>query len=253
MLIDTHCHLDFPCFAPLSENIELWQTKGIGGFVVPSVGPQNWQSVLDLNRYPNIGVALGIHPCFKDGLTSIDALVLCLEKFSGQLVAMGECGLDGRFKETYDQQRIIFIKQLELAASFHLPVIIHSVRANDDVYSLLRRNPVPKGGVIHGFQGSLVQAQRFIDLGFKLGIGGAIVWPRGKKLRQIVTKLPIESFVLETDAPDMPLPGMMKGHNTPLSILEIAAVACDILQTDEDLLTDFMLKNSISIFSSLSN
>ncbi|CAG9000459.1 MAG: putative metal-dependent hydrolase YjjV [Candidatus Celerinatantimonas neptuna] len=252
MLIDTHCHLDFPCFTPLSEKIKVWQAQGVGGFVVPSVGPQNWQSVLELNRYPNIAVGLGIHPCFKNGFTAVDNFALQLEKYCDQLAAIGECGLDGRFKDTYSQQRVIFIRQLQLAASFNLPVIIHSVRANDDVYSLLRHYPVPKGGVIHAFQGSFVQAQRFVDLGFKLGIGGAFVWPRSEKLRKIVTKLPIESIVFETDAPDMPLPGMSKGENTPLSILQVVKMAGQVLQMDEDLLSEFTYKNSVKLFNLMS-
>lgn len=221
MLIDTHCHLDFSCFNPLDENINHWAAQGIQHFVVPSVGPENWQSVLALQSIPNIHVALGIHPCFPQGFGAVPHLEALVAQHHEQLVAIGECGLDRRFRQTLSQQKDVFIAQLQLAQSYELPVIIHSVRMYDEVSALVRQYPLARGGVIHAFQGSQQQAEKLIAQGFKLGIGGAFCWPQAHKLRALLHQLPLESWVLETDAPDMPLPNMAKGENTPATLLPL--------------------------------
>lgn len=216
---------------------------------MPSVGPENWQRVINLSeQYEHIFPALGIHPCFSDGFAQKEELAQWVARFCQQLVAIGECGLDRRFKDTIERQKEVFIYQLQLAQQFSLPVTIHSVRMNDEVYSILKRYPLSCGGVIHAFQGSLIQAKHFIELGFKLGIGGAITWPRGENLRSVIAQIGVQHLVLETDSPDMPIVGQRKGENTPAAIGYIFETLSSIFTEDAKFLSEILYKNSEDIF-----
>ncbi|CAG9295894.1 putative metal-dependent hydrolase YjjV [Celerinatantimonas diazotrophica] len=217
--------------------------------MVPAIGPENWQRVMDISaQHSQIMPALGIHPCFSDGFSSLGELSQWVERYRQQIVAIGECGLDRRFKETMERQKKVFIEQLRLAQQFDLPVTIHSVRMNDEIYALLKQYPLARGGVIHAFQGSLVQAQAFIKLGFKLGIGGAITWPRSGKLREVVATIGPENLVLETDSPDMPIVGQRKGENTPATICFIFEILSSVLVMRPEFLSEVLYKNSRDIF-----
>lgn len=248
-LFDTHCHLDFSALQPIADRLVNWRSLGIQQFVVPSIGPSNWQPVLELSQhYQCIAPALGIHPCFLTQHEDYSSLAHWVEIHQHHLVAIGECGLDRRFSKNLAQQEAIFIRQLQLAQHYNLPVIIHSVRMHDEVFSLLKQYPVPAGGVIHAFQGSQIQAQRFIAQGFKLGIGGAICWPSAEKLCQVIAQLPVASLVIETDAPDMPLPHMAKGENSPASLLTIIRKLAKIYSIEVGYLSEILYKNSENLF-----
>lgn len=101
------------------------------------------------------------------------------------------------------RQQWFYTQQVALARALQLPVIVHVRQSSDALLKTLRATPVV-GGIAHAFNGSWQQAQAFIGLGFKLGFGGAITYERALKLRDLAQRLPLESLVLETDAPDMP-------------------------------------------------
>ena len=112
----------------------------------------------------------------------------------------------------------------------NLPLIVHSVRANDTVAKILRRFKPARGGVIHAFSGSLHQAEAFWQLGFRLGIGGVISYERANKTREAIRAMPLEALLLETDAPDMPLQGRQGEINTPASLPSIALLLAQLRQ-----------------------
>jgi len=125
--------------------------------------------------------------------------------------------------EHYDQarQEHYFLEQLRLAREFDLPVLLHIRRAQDTVLGHLRKIRVR--GIAHAFSGSRQQADEFIKLGFKLGFGGAATYPRATRLRELAATLPLESIVLETDAPDMPPEFVARGQpNKPEYLPRIA-------------------------------
>jgi len=131
--------------------------------------------------------------------------LLLLESYckKKELSAIGEIGLDYFVKQLdKSQQLFYFEQQLHLANKYSLPVIIHARKSHQDILQLLKKY-VPTKGIIHAFNGSEVQAKQYIELGFKLGFGGAFTNPRARHLRQLVAELPLTSMVLETDAPDM--------------------------------------------------
>lgn len=223
MLIDTHCHLDFPDFDDDRETMfARAQKAGIAHFVVPGTTRQRWSGVLALGRRPEVSVCLGLHPCFMDehGDADLMALESALTAHP-EVIALGECGIDARFEDTLEAQWRLFDAQLRLAKSRCLPAVIHCVYANDQVAKRLRQLSLPAGGLIHAFSGSPEQAGRFLDLGFVVGLGGAVTHARAKRLQRAVAALPDDGYLLETDSPDMPLAGRQGRRNEPANLVDV--------------------------------
>ena len=175
--------------------------------VLPAVDAGNFDRVRELAHRHRLAYALGIHPmCTGDaGEADLAALRARLEahRDDPRLVAVGEIGLD-HFVPGLDRERQagIFAAQLKLAREFELPVLLHVRRAVDSVLKQLRTRPV-QGGIAHAFNGSEQQAGAFVELGFRLGFGGALTFDRALRIRRVAAAVPIEAIVMETDAPDI--------------------------------------------------
>lgn len=143
-------------------------------------------------------------------------------------VAVGEIGLD-HYVPGFDaaRQEHFFVEQLKIARDFDLPVLLHVRRAVDQVLKCLRRISV-RGGIAHAFNGSRQQADEFIRLGFKLGFGGAMTYPGSTRIRQLAATLPIDSIVLETDAPDMAPYWLAGQRNRPIELFRIARTLSEL-------------------------
>jgi TatD DNase family protein len=231
MLIDSHCHLDALEFNQDQDVIvKLAVDHGVEKIIVPAVNRKSFDDVINLRKkFPNCFYALGFHPMYIHDMKDDDLDTLQTYLKTYEPVAVGEIGLD--FFVTKDNKSIqeeIFVAQLKLANMFDLPVIMHVRQAIDDVLKNLRRYPV-KGGIAHAFNGSLQQAYAFIDLGFKLGFGGAMTYARATHIQALAKSLPIESIVLETDAPDIP-PSWLghEGLNTPKELHQIATFFAEL-------------------------
>ncbi len=221
-MIDSHCHLDAPEFqADRAAVIERASQAGVRCLVVPAVMPSTFEAVRLAAKQcqPHVvgAYALGSHPLYVHQVPMDAAQRLHDALQTGQddpqLVAVGEIGLDHFVTHLQDtdslvKQANLYNDQLALAASFSLPVILHVRRSADALLKSLRRlkqqgKPVV-GGIAHAFNGSLQQAHAFLDLGFKLGFGGAMTFDRALQIRALATQLPADAVVLETDAPDIP-------------------------------------------------
>jgi TatD DNase family protein len=238
MWIDTHCHLDATEFggeqAALSADAA---QSGVSSIVIPAIATFNFARVAELSRqYSNCAYALGIHPLLtpqaeeSDLKTLESAIIAALD--DPRFVAIGEIGLDYFVPELKqgalrDKQEYFFAEQLKLAKQFALPVLLHVRRSQDIILKYLRRHTVP-GGIAHAFNGSEQQAQRFIDLGFKLGFGGAMTFPRALQIRRLAAGLPLDALVLETDAPDISPAWLHPAHNTPQQIPRIGSVLAEL-------------------------
>lgn len=223
ILIDSHIHLDFPVFdVDRPALINQAVASGIGQFVVPATTRDSWVNIRQLARDDRRAyAAYGIHPYFIDGhtLEDVEALDGWLKK--NNAVAVGEIGLDYYLQElNRDKQRILFDAQLVIARKHGLPVILHARKAIHEVTDKLKKHNINKG-IVHSFNGSLEQADTLIGMGFKLGFGGALTYPRATRLRELVKKLPLETICLETDAPDQPTPGFRGERNEPIALLEV--------------------------------
>jgi len=231
--IDSHCHLDFARLGQPNQLISDAKAVGVNALIVPSVDQYNWSKVLKLGqKHCEIYPALGIHPYFVQAQNSLEQLVNLATIERNQIVAIGEIGLDGAIDMPLHQQLEVLVPQLKLASDLELPVICHAHKAYDPLLKQLRLFQLSRGGVVHGFSGSTVQANEFIKLGFKLGIGGVITYPRANKIRRLVSQLDLANIVLETDAPDMPLNGQQGQTNTPINIPIIAQTVSELTGAD---------------------
>ncbi len=229
--IDTHCHLDAAEFGNTQADIVRdAMAAGVTRLVIPAVARSNFAVVRELcERFPACLPAYGIHPMYTDDAQPEDLQVLRDYLALPGTVAVGEIGLDF-FIDHYDRERqeYFFIEQLKLAKEFDLPVLLHIRRAQDTILKLLRLHKV-KGGIAHAFNGSRQQAEEFIKLGFKLGFGGAMTHSRATKLRELAATLPLESIVLETDAPDIPPDFLERGQpNKPEYLPRIAQTLAEL-------------------------
>lgn len=216
--VDTHCHLDAPEFdADRDEVIARAQAAGVGLQVVPAVMPGTFVTAREAAHRCGGAYALGIHPLYVRQVPedAVDQLDQALQRWRDdpRLVAVGEIGLDHFVPELQDEatralQERVYAAQLDLAGRHQLPVILHVRRSADGLLKHLRRlrdagHPV-QGGIAHAFNGSAQQARAFIELGFKLGFGGAMTFERALQIRRLASELPADAIVLETDAPDIP-------------------------------------------------
>lgn len=205
-LIDSHCHFDDVRFEQEREQVlTRARDKGICAQIVPGIKQAWWPRLKTAcAEHDDLYPAYGLHPMFMSDHTKEHLQELELWLINEQPVAVGECGLD-YFIDNPDKnrQQQIFEGQLELALQYKLPVIIHARRAVEGVINTLHRYPGLRG-VLHSYSGSLQQAQRLLDMGFYLSFGGPVTYPRAKRLRQLVSELPLEGILLETDSPDQP-------------------------------------------------
>ena len=219
-LIDSHCHLDFPCFdQDRKAIIEQCQQLGINQFIIPAINRQSWLSLLTLcDRYACCWPALGLHPCFIQQHTDDDVKQLRQILLQHPAIAIGEIGLDFYDKTTDKQAQITrFEQQLAMAEEFALPVILHVRKAHHEVIARLRKYHIHHG-IVHAFSSSQQQAEQYIEQGLLLGVGSLISYPNAQRLRQLFQQLPLQHLVLESDAPDMSLFNAPALRNTPLSI-----------------------------------
>ncbi len=210
--IDTHCHLDEFTLHGGAAHTDAERRRarqaGVAHCVLPAVQRANFDAVRELAERHGDSYALGIHPLFtpQAGAADLQALAHELERRARdpRLVAIGEIGLD-YFAPGLDgeHQQHLWREQLRLARQHGLPLIVHSRRAVDQVLKGLRELPVC-GGIAHAFNGSEQQAHMLIEMGFKLGFGGAATFERAHQIRRLAASLPLEALVLETDAPDIP-------------------------------------------------
>ena len=223
-MIDTHCHLDAAEFdADRAAVAAAAIAAGVNLMVIPAVERANFAAVAAVCRdLPGCVPAFGIHPLFVDRASEADLDALRRALRAAPAVAVGEIGLDFFVPDRDEARQIAFFAaQLKIAGEFGLPVLLHVRRAIDAVLKELRRPPVV-GGIAHAFNGSRVQAEAFIELGFKLGFGGAMTHPRATRIRTLAATLPLEAIVLETDAPDIPPAWLHGGRNAPGELPKIA-------------------------------
>jgi TatD DNase family protein len=247
--VDSHCHLDASELdADRDEMREAARQAGVGLCVIPAVERANFLTVQKLAHRYKDAYALGIHPLYvpmalDDDLTALDAL-LTASKTDPHLVALGEIGLDyfapSLCTDTMRaRQWFFYLEQLKLAKRHALPVIVHVRRSADMLLKGLRQVKNTNGGIAHAFNGSLQQAHAFIDLGFKLGFGGTLTYERSLQIRRLATELPLDSIVLETDAPDIPpkwlyvssqarSEGVVTQKNTPIELPRIGACLAEL-------------------------
>ncbi|WPB56049.1 TatD family hydrolase [Xylophilus sp. GOD-11R] len=265
--IDTHCHLDAPEFdADSADMRQKARARGVACCVVPAVGVFNFDAVSGWAERHGDTYALGIHPLCT-GTAADDDLARLAQRLERsqddpRLVAMGEIGLDYFVPDLDDQrQQHFFREQLRLARRFDLPVLLHTRRSVDRVLRHLREVGGSGAGrhqwrgIAHAFNGSQQQADAFIGLGFKLGVGGTSTFDRARQVQRIVQAAPLESLVMETDAPDIPphwlyrdaqqrADGSPQARNSPVELPAIGAAVAALRDMPAELLARTTTENA---------
>lgn len=222
---------------------------GVSEQVIPAIALSGFEKLRALCR-ANEGLhpAWGLHPMYlaEHRPEHLDALHGWLER--ERPVALGECGLDF-FVEGLDAdvQRMYFVRQLELARTFDLPVILHARRAVDEVIATIRRIGGLRG-VVHSFSGSEEQARQLWKLGFLIGLGGPITYERAHRLRALVATMPLEFLLLETDAPDQPLATRRGERNEPAWLGEVLATVATLRGEDPQAIAQATTHNACRLF-----
>jgi TatD DNase family protein len=254
-LIDTHTHLDFDDFdadrqAVLTHCLQL----GVERVVVLGVYQRNLQRVWDLAlSEPQVYAALGLHPIYLDEHLPehLQDLRDRLAAVAGhpKLCAVGEIGLD-YYVESLDRERqqTVFDSQLQMAADFNLPALLHVRRSHADTIATLKRFRLKRGGIVHAFAGSREEAKEYIKLGFKLGLGGAATWPQALRMHRVIAELPLDSVVLETDSPDMAPAMHPQVRNSPEHLPDICAALSDLMNIPAERLAQAGTDNAKQLF-----
>lgn len=254
-LIDTHTHLDFEMFDDdRAEVIARSQDVGVERIVVLGVHEANWQRVWQLAReQPNVYAALGLHPVFIEDHRDehLDQLRDWLEQLRGEakLCAIGEIGLDYYLDYLdVERQHELLEAQLNLAAEFELPVLLHVRRAHAPMIAMLKRHKLQRTGVVHAFSGSWEEAREYLRLGYKLGLGGAGTWPQAQRMHRVLKQLPLDAIVLETDSPDIPPAGHAGERNSPQLLPDICRMLADLKGISPEALAAASYRNSCELF-----
>jgi TatD DNase family protein len=221
-LVDSHCHLDDEKFDPdralvieraLAAGVELMLAIGAGGSLDGAIQLAE--------RYPCIYATIGVHP--HDAAKATPDSLARLRDLAGhpKVLAIGEIGLDYHYDfSPRDVQRSVFERQLSIAAEFHKPIVIHTREAWED--TLAQVTSLPHGGIMHCFTGDATQARQALALGFHLGFGGVLTFPKAESLREAARIAPEDRLLVETDCPYLaPVPHRGK-RNEPAFVVETA-------------------------------
>ncbi|WP_066012990.1 TatD family hydrolase [Endozoicomonas atrinae] len=240
-LFDSHCHLNFSDFdTDRAKVLSQAKKESVSHLCIPATKHQEWLSLIKelevISKESSVSVvtALGLHPWFiaEHSLEQLDVLDKLLKQRPSRVVAIGETGLDffdrNITPQAKNKQLTLFTGHVKLACLHQMPLIIHSRKSHDEILKVLRKFKPESTGIIHAFSGSEQQAKEYLKLGFKLGFGGGITYPRASKTRHLAATLPIDSIVLETDAPDMPLNGYQGERNEPGRVKQVAECLAEL-------------------------
>lgn len=257
---DTHTHLDYLQQAtaePLAQLMAKAQSASVEKILIVAVLEKDFKIIEKMTALsPNrLYYGLGLHPLYikQHQKSDLDTLAQALAKRPETCTAVAEIGLEHAVPELlsdelWHKQCDFLEAQLQLAKQHNLPVNLHSRKAHDQLFTFLKRIQLPKCGVVHGFAGSYEQAKRFVDLGYKIGVGGVITYQRANKTRQAIAKLPLDSLLLETDTPDMPVFGFQGQLNRPERIADTFRFLCELRKESPNEIQNVIWLNSIQLF-----
>ncbi|MFH1320630.1 MAG: TatD family hydrolase [Bacteroidota bacterium] len=252
-LTDSHTHLYLETFDDDRDQvIEKAINTGIQRFFLPNIESSTIDSMLDLvNTYPdNCFPMIGLHPCsvnenFEGELKIVEQLLL-----KRKFYAIGEIGIDLYWDKTFfEQQKIAFRRQIELAKKNNLPIVVHSRNSFNEIFNIIDElNDETLTGIFHCFSGTVEQAKKVINYGgFKLGIGGVLTF-KNSGLDKVVEQIDLQHIVLETDSPYLaPVPHRGK-RNEPAYILQIAQKVANLHNISLEKVAEITTQNSRMVF-----
>ncbi len=252
MLIDTHAHLEMREFNEDRDDV-IKRAREAGVEHIVTIGTtveSSRDAVLLADKYDFIYAAIGIHPHeVKDVLHPAYEILRHLAKHK-KVIAYGEVGLDYHYENSprTDQKRK-FRDMLREARTLDLPVIVHDRDAHDDTLRILSEEwPPDLGGVLHCFSGDVAMARRAIEMGFSLSIAGPVTFPKADSLREVVSQIPIENLLIETDAPYLAPQAVRGKRNEPAFVRHTAEAIAQIKGLSFDDVARITSFNAMQLF-----
>jgi TatD DNase family protein len=250
MIIETHVHIsDSKYDADREEVLKRAEAAGVKKFINIGAETAETGKVATYDR-PGVYKALGLHPHYAhEADESLYSGIMACAKSGKNVAAIGEIGLD-YFKSTTpkETQERVFRKLLGMAKDLGLPVIIHSRDAHEDTLNILKEFRPEKKGVIHCFSSDADTGKKFIDEGYLLGIGGVVTFPNAAGLRQAVAQLPLNSMVLETDAPWLAPQSVRGKRNEPEFLKYVITAVAGIKGVSEKQVEEITSRNAERVF-----
>lgn len=246
MFTDTHCHISMEDYDNIEKIINSAKEYGIDKLINNGTNAKNNFEVLALSKkYEGVYAAIGIHPEEVGKYKEED--IEFIEHHIDEIVAIGEIGLDYHY-ESYDRKREIelFERQLKIAEKYNKPVIVHSRDATEDTIAVLKKYPKVRGS-IHCFTGSLETAKIYIKMGYKIGFGGVTTF-KNAKIKTILSEIPDNAILLETDSPYLSPEPVRGTKNEPKNIYHIAKFIADYKGVTVEYLSKITESNVRSLF-----
>ncbi len=252
MLIDSHSHLEMPEFKKdLDEVIQRAKESGVEYIFTVGTDKKDWKRALEIAQsYPSVYAILGVHPHNAkeiDGETYPALRKLCRDE---KVKAYGEIGLDFyRNLSPRDIQLKRFREQVELAKELRLPIVVHDREAHQETLEVLKSEKAEQcGGIIHCFSGDYEMAKLCMDMGFYISIPGSVTFKSAEKFQEIIKRLPLESLLVETDAPFLtPIPFRGK-RNEPSYIRYTAQKVAEIKRVSFEKVAEVTTENALRIY-----
>lgn len=250
MLFETHAHYDDPRY---DEDRDLllssFPAHGIAYVVNAGADMQTSRIGVELSkRYDFLYASVGVHPHEAKSMTDKDLNTLEEYAKNPKVVAIGEIGLDYYYEHSEkEQQRYWFGQQLALCKKLDMPVIIHSRDATAETLAFMEKSGL-RHGVIHCFSGSVETARQYVEMGFYIGVGGMVTFPKAKTIKEVVADLPLDRLVLETDCPYLaPVPHRGK-RNDSRYLTYIAEKVAEIKGLTPEAVVEATLQNGKRLY-----
>ncbi|MCB5160367.1 TatD family hydrolase [Marinomonas algarum] len=256
MLIDTHCHLDMLDLTPYNHDLhaalDAAYQQGVRQLLSISVDLKNMETILGFTQRAGVYASCGVHPLHSEGLIT-DGHLLRQHAANSRIIAIGETGLDYFYEaseEAHEAQQVSFMHHLKTAGELGLPVIVHTRSAKNDTLSLIRQHGNPNtAGVLHCFTEDYDMAKAALDENYLISISGIVTFKTATDLKETVKKLPLESLIVETDAPYLaPVPHRGK-KNEPKYVSEVAQYVADLKGIRYEALLEATAQNFHRVFS----
>jgi TatD DNase family protein len=252
MLVDSHAHLEMPDFKrDLEQVIRRAKESGVGYIFTVGTEKKDWKRALEIaDSHPSIYAILGVHPHNAkeiDDQTYPTLRELCR---SGKVKAYGEIGLDFfRNLSPRDIQLKGFREQIALAKEVGLPIVVHDREAHQETLEILKSEKVEEcGGIIHCFSGDYEMAKACIDMGFHISIPGSITFKNAEGFREIVKRIPLESLLVETDAPFITPEPFRGKRNEPSYVRYTAQKVAEIKKISFERVAEVTTENALRVY-----
>ncbi|HYM17926.1 MAG TPA: TatD family hydrolase [Micropepsaceae bacterium] len=254
MLVDSHCHLDFPDFVPERDAVlERARAAGVGHFLTIGTGLARFEGVRAVAEgAPDIDCTVGIHPhdAAKEPLSGPEPLLK--ESAHPKVVGFGESGLDFYYNHSPREEQIRnFRAHIAAARQAKLPLVVHTRDAEDDTIAILREEQAHGcfAGVIHCFTGTPRLASAALELGLYISVSGIATFKKSEDLRATIKSVPLDRLLVETDAPYLAPQPVRGKRNEPAFVVHTAAMLADLKGVNADELADITTSNFFRLFA----